>query len=252
MKIILDTNAFLNIFELECNRGYTTPLKIIDSEYLLELFKSNDCYITSVTLYELLVQSIERDPKNWINQFENYFNFLRNKFKNGKTSLLNEKSEMYFDFEKFRNNYKNNINNFLSTKLETEKFYIIVIMRLISLCIVYLYFDKFGDCVEETVYSNILDEIWKNAVQDIDSILCERYIKRSIDNEKLDILLNKVLFDALYKNIEFITNNISIPINEEEAIFIQTFNSDIYLEYGQPTAKSLYDGAKYINKIISK
>lgn len=208
MNIIYDTNAFLYLFETVNNKKYTTPTNRLNKPYLTELARDNNGYISSVVLFEILMQCIERNHLNWYSEFEDYFNFQRDFFRNYPT-IINEKSHMNFDFKKFREFTDDDIRGFFDTKIESETGHLYILLCAIIHPIEQLFLDYFNKKINEEDYGAFCRKLSFETKEQLKKICTDRYNGR-IDNQKFDIELNNILFIHLHKNICYLSENYPI------------------------------------------
>jgi len=205
-NLLLDTNAFLYLFETVTKKGYTTPTKGIDYDAFKSLTKDNDCFISSVTLFELLFQCIERDKTNWYNQFENYWDFFIEYFHNSPI-IINDKNHMPFDIQRFRQFDDNNIMGFFDTKISFETEHLFLFIVALANPIEELYREHFDRKIIGKHYSDFTQANMKRTKSALQNLCIKRYGFEIDDNAEFDKQLNSILFDYVFNLLEYLAES---------------------------------------------
>lgn len=252
-NIIYDTNAFLYLFELVKNKGYTIPTTCLNKEYFIQLAQNNAGFVSSTTLFELLLKCVERNPENWYPQFEDYFFFIRDYFPN-EQSILNEETFMKFDFNRFRSYTDENIREFLDEKIKGEKDILYIFLSALVYSITFIFLDIFGDKVHNKNYSRFKTTQNKNMKEELYKLCQQKYKNGEMKNEVFDRELDKILFRCIYDTLFYLARN--YPISESDLAYLDCVHSDLYSKLEKMlsnlNSNSKYNDIKEIIEVLNK
>ena len=246
MNVILDTNAFIYLYNLE--KGFNVPTKWnkkkFDGSTYMKLIKSAKyIIITGETLHELVYQSIVNtgDTRQFDEQYQFILQLNKRQDKLNNLIILNWRNGMYFDMDKYKiyceGEKKTDINEIVFPRLDTEKRFLRLFMNLLTVSINNVMFELIEDIVYTDLHSTIIKEVNKLVDTELDELYREYYITRTIKKGDFEKFLDKSIKIILYEMLSSTQLNFKL--------------CDIHVEFYKAINNREKYGVTYIKKFFN-
>ena len=151
-NLIIDTNVLIYLYEYNYNKRKS---KEVDVDFLNNLVKSNNCYITSVTINELLFRFYEEndyvfEPSK--KKFDSYMNFIDKTFTNTNWYINDSVSPINID--ELRNITEIKYKDILQNKRTGEADYLYRIITNLYSSFINAYEEFLGRKIDKSFYTN--------------------------------------------------------------------------------------------------
>lgn len=218
-NLILDTNAIIYLYEHNCNNR---EFKEVDMVFLNNLVNANNCYITSVTINELLFRFFEEN--NYIfeqskKKYYKYINFIDTTFIN-KNWYINDNASL-IKIDELRNITESKYKNILENKRNGEKDYLYRIISSLHFSFINAYEEFLNRKINKDVYKLITDTTINELRSDIDNIINRRYSEQNYSNNDAKNDIDMCLYKCISCILSYLSSSYNFPCKE-----IQTWNPE--------------------------
>ena len=228
-NLIIDTNVLIYLYEYNYNKRKS---KEVDVDFLNNLVKSNNCYITSVTINELLFRFYEEndyvfEPSK--KEFDSYMNFIDKTFTNTDWYINDSVSPIYID--ELRNITEIKYKDILKNKRTGESDYLYRIITNLYSSFINAYEEFLGRKIDKNIYTNFAKDNTKKIKNKIENIIEKRYSNKKYTNEDAKADIDKCLYESISYILKYLSCNYYFTCKEiktwntgEQKQFIDTLN----------------------------
>lgn len=217
-NLIIDTNVLIYLYEYNYNKRKS---KEVDVDFLNNLVKSNNCYITSVTINELLFRFYEEndyvfEPSK--KKFDSYMNFIDKTFTNTNWYINDSVSPINID--ELRNITEIKYKDILQNKRTGEADYLYRIITNLYSSFINAYEEFLGRKIDKSFYTNFAKDNTKKIKNKIEDIIEKRYSNKEYTNEDAKADIDKCLYESISYILKYLSCNYYFTYKE-----IQTWNT---------------------------
>lgn len=254
MNILLDTNSFRYLYEIEKNKEVPIKIdhKIFNSKKFLDFCSQcKNIYIPSETLFELMFQNVKKD--NNISEFCDQYQFI-NEFKrkyNLNFKIMNSISDIEFDNEYLvkcvNSNIPINFSKYINIRIDSEIKIMLTFLRIIHTTVKDVVLEVTGDTVFTEDFEDHLNLIYKTMETDIRLIYNKYYISYSITITEFENEIDNLLGSIIYLTCDKI-NQYTNQINPKLSISNELKSEYVIESEGEINIQ----GAKFVQDLYKR